>query len=73
MVTDLYSHASPTTLLRRPEVERRVALSRSGIYARMAKGSFPLPVRIGDRAVAWRESDIATWIDSRPLVHGGAR
>lgn len=73
MVTDTILNASPTSLLRRPDVERRVGLSRSAIYARMAERSFPLPVRIGARAVAWRESDVASWIAARPLVNGGER
>ena len=53
------------SLLRRPEVERRTGKSRSGIYLDMRRGLFPLPVRIGMRAVAWRESDIQAWIDER--------
>jgi len=73
MVTTTKTQPSPNLLLRRPEVERRVGLSRSSIYARMAEGSFPPPVRIGARAVAWRESDVTTWIGSRPLADGGGR
>ncbi|WP_077529390.1 helix-turn-helix transcriptional regulator [Vreelandella utahensis] len=52
-------------LLRRPEVEQRTGKSRSGIYLDMRRGCFPLPVRIGMRAVAWRESDVQAWIDER--------
>jgi prophage regulatory protein len=51
--------------LRRKEVENKTGLSRSTIYANMTKGSFPLSVKIGDRAVAWRESDIDEWMLSR--------
>tara|TARA_R100000935_G_C2802270_1_gene151045 strand:+ start:664 stop:855 length:192 start_codon:yes stop_codon:yes gene_type:complete len=50
-------------LMRRNEVEATTALSRAAIYAKMADGSFPKPVRIGKRAVAWRQSDIAAWIE----------
>lgn len=53
------------TLLRRPLVEEHTGLSRASIYAMMAEGAFPKPVRIGKRAVAWRQSDIATWIEQR--------
>jgi prophage regulatory protein len=55
-------------LLRRPEVERLVGLRRSAIYDAMAQGSFPRPVRIGRRAVAWREADIIAWLDALQLV-----
>lgn len=60
------SEPTPTlSFLRRPEVEARVGLSRSSIYAFMAAGDFPKPIRIGARAVAWRLSDIEDWISSR--------
>jgi prophage regulatory protein len=52
-------------ILRRPEVETRTGLSRSTIYAMMADGTFPKPIRLGKRAVGWRESDIAEWLESR--------
>ncbi|MEP7247632.1 MAG: AlpA family phage regulatory protein [Gammaproteobacteria bacterium] len=55
-------------LARRPEVERLVQLSRSSIYAGVAKGTFPAPLRIGTRAVAWRLSDIDHWLSARPLA-----
>ena len=51
--------------LRRPEVIERTGLSRSTIYSYMTLGKFPRPVRIGARAVAWREEDIDNWMASR--------
>ena len=51
--------------LRRPEVENLTGLSRSTIYLMISNGEFPKPVRIGRRAVAWRESAIQSWIESR--------
>lgn len=51
--------------LRRPEIENLTGLSRSTIYQMIANGEFPKPVRIGRRAVAWRESTIQSWIESR--------
>ena len=52
-------------LLRRPEVEVRTGLSRSTIYDWMNRGEFPKPVKLGTRLVAWRESDISAWLESR--------
>ena len=40
-------------LLTRGEVERRVGLRRSSLYREMRQGRFPLPVRVGPRAVRW--------------------
>lgn len=52
-------------LLRRKEVEVITGLSRSSIYAMMKKGSFPKQLKIGQRAVAWREQEISGWIKDR--------
>lgn len=57
-------------LLRRREVEGITGMSRASIYRLMRSGSFPLPVRVGSTAVRWKESDIADWIESRPLATG---
>ncbi|WP_226550773.1 helix-turn-helix transcriptional regulator [Celeribacter naphthalenivorans] len=54
-------------VLRRPEVEHMVGLSRSTIYAMMAEGHFPKPVRLGRRAVGWREADLRRWLASREV------
>jgi prophage regulatory protein len=51
--------------LRRRSVEDRTGLSRSTIYLYVQDGTFPRPVRIGGRAVAWLESDIDAWIEAR--------
>lgn len=53
------------TLLRRREVEARTGLSRSTLYHWMKLGEFPQPVKLGARIVAWRESDVAAWLDTR--------
>lgn len=52
-------------LLRRPEVEARTGLSRSTIYGWMKRGDFPAPVKLGTHLVAWRESDVTNWLESR--------
>ncbi|MBU2866775.1 helix-turn-helix transcriptional regulator [Pacificibacter marinus] len=52
-------------LLRRYGVEQITGMSKSGLYRAMSEGNFPRPVKIGKRAVAWRASDIALWLESR--------
>jgi prophage regulatory protein len=49
-------------LLRLPEVVAICKRSRTSIYYDVRAGRFPKPVRIGPRAIAWRESDIQRWI-----------
>ena len=53
-----------TQLLRLHDVISRTGLGRSTIYRRLAEGSFPRPVGLGVRAIAWRETEINEWIDS---------
>ena len=53
------------TILRLPQVKVRVGLSRSSIYAAVARGEFPQPISLGARAVGWLESDIENWIGER--------
>ena len=53
------------TVFRRPDVERITGLSRSTLYAMIAEGEFPKPIKLGKRAVGWREADIAGWLESR--------
>lgn len=52
-------------IYRRPDVESLVGLSRSTIYAMIADGTFPKPIKLGKRAVGWRQSDVLTWLEGR--------
>ena len=51
--------------LRLPEVKSRTGFSRSSIYLFVQNGTFPRPVRIGGRVVAWLETEIDEWIEAR--------
>ena len=55
----------PRLLARLPVVLKVTGLGRSTIYRLVADGSFPAPVRLGPRAVAWRWSDLDQWSRSR--------
>ena len=37
-------------------------LSKSSIYAYMARGDFPKPIQLGPRAVAWIEEEVQAWL-----------
>lgn len=52
-------------LIRLPEVIHDTGLGRTSIYNGVADGTFPKPVKIGARAIAWRARDIKQWIDDR--------
>jgi prophage regulatory protein len=47
--------------LRLDKVMDETGQCRSSIYQGMADGSFPNCFKIGDRAVAWLETDIENW------------
>lgn len=55
----------PEKHLRRHAVEEITGLSRSTIYALMARGAFPKPVRLTGKAVGWPESAVADWLAHR--------
>ena len=52
-------------VIRRREVEARIGLACSTIYAMMADDKFPRPLKIGRRAVGWIEEDIDKWLSDR--------
>lgn len=62
--------AKPGNLQRLPIVEVRTGFKKSSIYAGVKAGTFPAPVRLSARAVAWRESDIDRWINERTTAAG---
>ena len=56
------------TILRIKDVTRITGLSRSTIYLLIDRGQFPKQVRLGARAVGWREADVLAWLESREAV-----
>ena len=40
------------------------SLSRSSIYAAIRAGAFPAQIQLGERSVAWLESDIQNWMEA---------
>ncbi|WP_438817499.1 AlpA family transcriptional regulator [Vibrio cincinnatiensis] len=52
----------PMRFLKLKEVMEKTALSRSAIYRKMNEGEFPQSVSLGDRAVAWVESEVDEWM-----------
>ncbi|MFZ1389624.1 MAG: AlpA family phage regulatory protein [Thiolinea sp.] len=49
-------------LLKMREVIEMTSLSRSEIYRRLDKGTFPKPCNLGDNCKRWKQSDIQQWI-----------
>ena len=57
--------AAPSRLIRRPEVEAMTGLPKSTLYDYLQAGTFPAPVKLGQRNVAWSLASVQGWIDSR--------
>ena len=55
-------------ILRLKSVLDRTGLSRSTLYRKIELGTFPLQVRISERCIGWRESDIERWL-SNPTTY----
>jgi prophage regulatory protein len=52
-------------ILRRRQVEARVGLSRSTLYALIADGLFPEPIRLSSQAVGWLSHEVDAWLEER--------
>ena len=48
-----------------PTVMDLTGYRRTAIYQKIAEGTFPAPVKLGPRAVAWLSTEIDAWIDER--------
>jgi prophage regulatory protein len=54
-----------TTILRLPELRKRIGLGRSSIYALVKRGQFPRPIHLSARAVGWSQAEVEQWIAER--------
>jgi prophage regulatory protein len=52
-------------LMRLNEVKEYTGLGRSSIYEKMNNGLFPKSVSLGDRAIAWVDSEIIEWVQDK--------
>jgi len=50
---------------RLPDVMKRTGLARSSIYAAMAKGIFPAPIKLSARSIGFLSNEIDGWIADR--------
>ena len=51
--------------IRLPTVIELTGYRRTAIYEKIAAGTFPIPVKLGPRAIAWIEEEINEWMDER--------
>ena len=51
----------PVKMLRKSAVLEMSGLSPAGLYREMERGTFPRPLTIGARSVAWSSADLVQW------------
>ena len=57
-------------LIKLPEAESLSGLKKSTIYSKIKEGTFPRPVRLSSRAVAFSESAVLRWVQARIQAGG---
>jgi prophage regulatory protein len=59
------SHLDPALnaqrLIRLAEVSKMIGLGRSSKYRYVSEGRFPAPIKVGERSVRWKLSDVLAW------------
>lgn len=61
-----------TRFIRIKEVINQTGFSKSHIYTLARKGLFPKPVRLSESSVAWLESEVHEWMQTRIDARQGA-
>jgi prophage regulatory protein len=54
-----------TVLINLNRVRELTSLGKSTIYRMIAENKFPRPVKLTERRVAWRETDLISWLEDR--------
>ena len=49
------------------ELTARLGVSRVSLYRWTRDGTFPRPVQLSERRIAWREWEVEAWLASRPV------
>ncbi|MDR5878808.1 AlpA family phage regulatory protein [Caballeronia sp. LZ032] len=59
---------NPLAILRRKQVEAETGLSRSEIYRRISRGTFPRQIHLGPKSVGWYRRDVQDFL-SQPAAY----
>lgn len=54
---------------KQPAVLEFSGMSVSALRCAIKRGDFPAPVKIGPRAVGWREGDLQRWLAGLEVAH----
>ena len=59
------SRLDDVRVLRMRQIEALTGMKRSWIYGAMLRGEFPQRIKLGVRAVGWREAEVLAWLEVR--------
>lgn len=54
----------PIFFVRLPELLEQLAVGKTTLYARIKQGTFPPPVKFGERVSAWPEHEVNTVVNA---------
>jgi prophage regulatory protein len=60
--------SSDDRLLSTRAVMELTSFSRSTLYLKSRDGTFPKPLKISERRIAYRAADVQAWLETRPQV-----
>ncbi|MBN9345894.1 MAG: AlpA family phage regulatory protein [Devosia sp.] len=60
-----------TSFLRREEVQRRLGVGRTKLVSMVESGEFPKPIKVSGGVLAWPDTDVQGFIDSRIAAERG--
>jgi prophage regulatory protein len=56
-------------LVRLREIVKLLSISRANVYRLMKMGKFPQSIKLTERTVAWRLSELEAWIKEKSAEH----
>ena len=66
----MVTFAESERLLTMQEITSMTGLGRRTIYDQMRRGVFPVSLKLGERAIRWRLSEIEEWLSKLPRATG---
>lgn len=63
-------NSSHPQLIKLRQVMKMTCLARSTVYKYCADNYFPKPIKLGERNVAWLESEARVWIEQKMFQRG---
>ena len=56
-------------LIRLKELIKIIGLARSTVYLLLSKNKFPKPIKLTEKTIVWRLSEIEKWIEERANIN----